>query len=260
MASPKKKSPQSIYVISGIIAFVFLLAGAGLLYLLNTADKERKERQVASVSLLKPPPPPQAVVKERPPEPEIKKENVIEAVREQVREEETKSESQDNKPAGQELGLDAVGSAGSDGFGLVGKKGGRDITTLGKDAGADGTGHGTGGAQMVGNKAAKIGNGLDQMALLRKYSSYTQFVQEEIRKTLRKRLDEENGIAKGRYEAVVRIVMNRTGAILDSSIIGSSGNRRLDEVLMETIGITRISETPPSGMPLDMNIKITSQG
>jgi hypothetical protein len=185
---------------------------------------------------------------------------VIEAVREQIRPEESKSQSQDNKPAGQELGLDAVGGAGSDGFGLVGKKGGRDITTLGKETSGDGSGQGGGSTEKAVKGAAKIGGGIDQTALLRKYASYTQFVQEEIRKTLRKRLDGENGIAKGRYEAVVRIVMNKDGAILNSWVVGSSGNQKLDEVLKESIGITRISETPPSGMPLDMNLKITSQG
>jgi protein TonB len=93
-----------------------------------SADKPERPR-VQQISLVKPPPPkPQ----EKPPEPEKLEE--IKQEREEVQLDQPPMPDQvqdQGPPPGEQLGLDADGSAGSDGFGLAARRGGRDITTLG---------------------------------------------------------------------------------------------------------------------------------
>lgn len=92
------------------------------------ASAEQPDRpRVQQISLVKPPPP-----KERPPEPEKFEE--IKQEREEVELDQPPIPDQaqdEGPPPGEQLGLDAVGGAGSDGFGLAARPGGRDITTLG---------------------------------------------------------------------------------------------------------------------------------
>ena len=230
---PVEKTPVSW----GLIALMIIVLGAGI-YIVKIAmsDTEpRKKNTVATVTLLKPPP---VVIKEKPPEPEPvkeiqKKEDIIAP--------ELKNESpapsnadNDNTPAGDKLGLDAEGGAGNDAFGLVGKKGGRSL--------------------LAG------GNGMGAISLLNKYSGYTQMVATVIRKKVMKRLDEDGGIPRGKLQAVVRINVDTEGAVVGFRIIGSSGNNRMDEAVMRTLGSIKVGEPPPNGMPRTMDIRITSQG
>ncbi len=105
-----------------IIAIMAILIGAYLIYIFHAwlvkIDAPSKKVVTQRITLITPPPPP-------PPEPEK-----IEPEEEQIVEDtpETPPEStQEEAPAGQDLGLDADGSAGTDGFGLVGRKGGTGI-------------------------------------------------------------------------------------------------------------------------------------
>jgi outer membrane biosynthesis protein TonB len=253
----KKSSSQTVWIISGVVVLVFLLAGAGFLMLLSSEDPEKKSR-VAVVALLKPPPPLKEKalppLKEKPPEPEIQKKEIVEEVREIAKPDEPPSEKAENKPAGDQLGLDAQGGAGADSFGLVGKKGGRDLLSLGK---------GEGGAVPGGSEVQEkqtIGGARDAAALIRKFAWYNQLVQEEVKKAVRKRLEENGGIPKGKLEAVLQIIMDDGGAITEYRVVHSSGNPSMDEAVKESLGYTRISEPPPQGIPRSMSVKIISQG
>nr|CBX31633.1 hypothetical protein N47_E51450 [uncultured Desulfobacterium sp.] len=146
---------------------------------------------------------------------------------------ETPDQSQDNKPPGQDLGLDADGTAGSDGFGLVGKKGGRALIG----------GGGGGGGSLMGQ-----------------YAWYTKIVQDEIRKTVRERLEKTGGIPKGKIQVVIRIELDQQGKIIQCSIAGSSGNEAADQAIKDALVMARVSEPPPDGMPRAMKLKISSQG
>ncbi len=221
----------------GIIALMIVVLGAGV-YIVKIAMTDtapRRKNTVATVTLLKPPP---VVIKEKPPEPEPvketqKKDEIVDPV--QKNESPTPSaDNQDDTPAGDKLGLDAEGGAGNDSFGLVGKKGGRSL--------------------LAG------GNGFGNNSLLNKYAGYTQIVTTAIRKKVMKCLDEEGGIPKGKLQAVVRLSVDSEGAVVGYRIIGSSGNNRMDEVVLRTLGSIKISEPPPNGMPRTMDIRITSQG
>jgi len=232
----------SAALLVSVTLVVCILAGAvyGISSLLSSPMTEHRKRQtVQTVTLLKPPPPPPPKVKEKEPEPEVKKEVMQNDVQTAQPQDAKDEPAGDDKPeAGDQLGVDATGGAGSDGFGLVGKKGGRSIVELGT-----GTGSGSRGGGLMG-----------------KYAWYTSMIQEEIKKRVRKRLEDGGGIPKGKMQAVVRIVMDEKGNIREMEVVGSSGNHRMDEAVRETLAATRIQEPPPDGMPRSMKLRITAQG
>lgn len=209
---------------------VVLVAAVYIVKLVLSEDGPRKKSSVSTVTLLKPPPPPQ--IKEKPPEPEIKQIQKKEEIIDQIPKDEPKSAENDNKPAGDKLGLDAEGTAGGDAFGLAGKKGGRSL----------------------------LAGGMGKLSLLSKFAGYSKMVETEIRKKVMKRLDEEGGSPKGKLQTVVRISVDSSGAVLTFKIIGSSGNNKIDEVVRSSIEHLKISEPPPEGMPRTMDVKIISQG
>ncbi|MBN1105207.1 MAG: TonB family protein [Deltaproteobacteria bacterium] len=225
----KRASPKLIWIASGGIAVLLIVVGVVVVKMLISDDAAKRRQMIQMVTLIKPPPPPPPP--EKPPEPEIKKQEVIEEKPDKPEPEESK-DSQDDKPAGDQLGLDADGTAGSDGFGLVGKKGGR----------------------------ALIGGDMGSQSLLRRYAWYTQILQDEIRQKVKKRLDEAGGIPKGKFQTLVRIVLDEQGSILSFDIVGSSGNHKMDDAVKETLASARVQEPPPEGMPKAMKLRISSQG
>lgn len=113
----------------------FLIVGpvvAGIYLMMDYFQKPVQSRkQVQQISIIQPPPPPPPRVEEPPPPPEIE-EKVEIPEPEEIPEE--LPELADEAPAGDQLGLDAEGGAGSDGFGLAARKGGRGLLAGGGDA------------------------------------------------------------------------------------------------------------------------------
>jgi TonB family protein len=232
-----KQNKQQSTVSWGLIALLVVLLGgaAYTVTMVLSGDSPRKRDNVAVVTLLKPPP---VQVKEKPPEPEPVKEipkqqEIVDPLPGPT--DQPQNNDNDPTPAGDKLGLDAEGQAGSDGFGLVGKKGGRSITAGG-------------------------GGSLGKRSLLSQFGWYAQIVETEIRKKVMKHLDENGGIPKGKLQAIVHVNVNSAGEIVEYRIVGSSGNNRVDEAIKKSISKIKISEPPPDGMPRRMSIKITSQG
>jgi hypothetical protein len=115
-----------------LIAFgVVLVIGLIVSVVMNFLGKSGKARKapVQQIAILRPPPPPPPPKQEEKP-PELKKEEVKIPPPPQ----EQAPKDRDAKAPGKDLGVDAEGGAGGDGFGLVGKKGGRDL--IGGDGGA----------------------------------------------------------------------------------------------------------------------------
>lgn len=103
-----------------IIGVVLVLVAIGLGFIIKNfmGDKKAEQKKVIQqITLVAPPPPPPP-----PPEPEPEPEVVEEQI-EQPIDEAMPDEPMDNSAAS-DLGMDADGSAGSDGFGLVARKGG----------------------------------------------------------------------------------------------------------------------------------------
>ena len=215
-------------VVSGIVLFAIKVV--------TTDVGPKRKNNIANIALLRPPPP----VKEKLPEPEIQKELPKQSVEQVIEAPQNSPQDspQDNTPAGAELGVEGEGGAGSDGFGLVGKKGGRSLI----GGGGSGTGSGS------------------RLSLLAKYGWYTRKIQDEIRAQVKKRLDQDGGFPKGKYLTLVKIKLDPKGAIIEYRIVGPSGNDRMDNAVRETVSVMRMNDSPPEGMPSGMTIKISSQG
>ena len=216
-----------------LVTLMIVLLGAAVyvVKMVLSDDSPRKKNNITTVTLLKPPP---ITVKEKPPEPEqVKEIQKKEEIIDPGPQNEPKNAVNDDTPAGDKLGLDADGKAGSDAFGLIGKKGGRNLL-----AGGDGFG---------------------RLSLLNKYAWYTQIVEAEIRKRVLKHLDENGGVPRGKLQTVVRVSVDSMGTVVQYRIIGSSGNHKMDEAVRQSLSYIKISEPPPEGMPRTMSIRVTSQ-
>ena len=226
---PKRSQKTIIWLVSTAVAFMFIAATGFAVKALISDDSLKRKRQIHMVTLLKPPPPPK--LKEKPPEPEIKKkEEIIEPEREEPEPEKIDDMSQDDIPPGDELGLDADGTGGSDGFGLKAKRGGR----------------------------ALIG-GLGKNALLRKYSWYTRIIQKELRKLINDHMERNGGIPAGDLRVIVQISMDGSGNIVNYSIQRPCGNSQFDNAVGKILGYHQFSEPPPNGMPKTLKLKISSK-
>lgn len=204
------------------MALIFLLLFVCVVKLLVSDDGQKHQRQIKMVTVVKPPPPPK--VQEKPPEPEIKKEEILEPVPEEQPPEDM-AENDDAPPAGDELGLDADGSSGSDGFGLKAKKGGR---------------------PLIGS-----GNGST------KYGWYTNLLINEIQQLVNKMIQKNGGVPDEKFESLVKLILNDEGMVIDFDIIDSSGNGHVDQAISDALVVASISEPPPVGMPRHLKVRIS---
>lgn len=191
-------------------------------FISNIKEKpEKKERKIQAISLTKPPPPPPPPPKvEKPPEPEVEK--IKEAEPEPEPEPEPLPDV-DQAPPG-DLGLDADGTAGSDGFGLVGRKGGNGL--LGGGGGGN------------------------------PYAWYGNIIKNDILDILS---DKEELRRKG-YTAVVKLWVEGDGSVKRFELVRGSNDAEIDDMLARLLGqYKRINETPPAGMEQPIKLKITSR-
>lgn len=225
-ASTKKKSSKAIWpIVAGVVVVMGGLAYCAMHVLLDSQGLKSR-RQVQMVTLVKPPPPP--IVKEKPPEPEVqKKEEIVEPEQAPPPED---SQAQNEPPPG-DLGVDADGSGSGDGFGLVGRKGGQ----------------------------ALIGSGGDR-TLMQRYAWYTRMLQDEIRKKINEHMAKNGGVPEGDHKALIEIVIDSQGRVVDFKLQQPSGNSHMDEALKQTLAGIRVSEEPPDGMPRSILLKVSSKG
>ena len=202
---------------------MLLLAGAawGIKLLISDTGKGPKPRtQVIAVLRQQPPPPPPKLA-EKPPE--IKKEEVNLPTPE--------PKAADEPPPAQNLGVDAVGNGAGDSFGLEGRKGGRDITTIGE-----------------------VGNGAGSRA---KFAFFTNMVQAH----LQEELSRNQKLRSADYKAMIRIWFGANGKVDRAELMGSTGNTDIDRTLTTALAeISPLSSTPPSDLPQPMKVRLTSRG
>ncbi len=129
-----------------------------------------------------------------------------------------------NEPApSEQLGLDTEGGAGGDGFGLVGRKGGRDLLATGGSA----------------------------------FAWYAGLLKNEILD----QLGDEKQARSGQYAVVVRVWVRDDGTIERVKVAQSSGSPERDRAIEAALGrIARVSQAPPADMPEPISLRIVSRG
>ncbi|NOT10452.1 MAG: energy transducer TonB, partial [Methylococcaceae bacterium] len=169
-------------------------------------------------TLMKPPPPPPPPPKvEKPPEPEVE-----EKIEEPQSEPEPLPDVPDEQPAG-DTGLDAEGTAGSDAFGLVGRKGGKGL--LGGGGGDPNTWYA----------------GLAKNALL------------DV-------LSDNDDLRRKGYSAIVKVWIEPDGTVKRCELAKGSGNQEIDSLLIRQLAkFKRIKDAPPPGMQQPLKWKISSR-
>ena len=181
-----------------------------------------KKPGVQQVAILRQPPPPPPKPPEKPPEPQkIKEEVKIDQPREMPKPAEP--QPADNKPASDKpLGVDAEGGTGSDGFGLAGNRGGRDLLS---------TGGGGGGAYFSGL----------------------------LQRTFFDALSRNRRILKEEFRVVVRVWLGDDGRVQRADIVNGSGNAQVDEMIQVTLmEMTPLREVPPASMR-PMQIRLSNR-
>lgn len=196
---------------------IVLVVGVLLILFVRNLMSQKPEgptRQVAqTVKIVRPPPP-----EEPPPPPPPPPEEKLEEPLEQQEPEQAPNEA---APA-EQLGLDAEGAAGGDGFGLAARKGGRDLV-----------GSGTGA-----------------------FVWYTNLLKDSIQQTL----SEDERVRKGSYQVLVRVWLDSEGRVERITLAGTSGNRDLDGAIETALArLGRVREAPPLEMPQPITLRIVSR-
>lgn len=201
-----------------LVGGVFMLAlVAGVVMLIqNFLDNPDKPnvRRVQQISLIKPPEPPPPEAKppeEKPPE-----------IKEEVKLDEPPPPQADAPPPGANLGLDADGKGSGDSFGLVGNKGGRELT--------------------IGGNGSRFGGYLGG-----------------LQKNIRDELGRNEKLRKGEYKAEVAIWISRSGNVERYELLGSSGEPDVDMAIKKALGGIRQFEEPPADMPQPVKLRISSR-
>lgn len=209
--------PTRLLVAAVVLALIALF-GFALKKLLGDAGPQKKQT-VHNIALLKPPPPPPPPKpQEKPPEPEMKKEEV------KVEQPKPDAPNQSDAPEGKQLGVDAEGGAGSDGFGLIGNKGGRDLLA--------------GGGKMA-------------------FAFYTN----QLQRFLQDELAKHKKLKSADYRVIVRVWLSRAGAVQRVELAGSSGNGEIDESLRKALAdVPALRDPPPENMPQPVKVRITNRG
>ncbi|WDP92939.1 MAG: energy transducer TonB [Desulfobacter sp.] len=221
------KNKTLIIGVSCLVMLCLLFSAFFVLKRLLKDDGKRRKRQIQRVTLVKPQPPPK--IKEKPPEPEIeKKEEIVEPEPEEAPPED--DHTSDEPPPGEDLGLDADGSGGGDGFGLKAKKGGR---------------------SLIG------GGGGGKKSLMRRYAWYTRILQDEIREKVNKYLEDVERLPGGKHRIMLKLKLDDGGGMLTWAIYKSSGDTLVDEAVRKAMAGFRVSEAPPGDMPRTLKIKVT---
>jgi hypothetical protein len=189
-----------------------LLAAVALMLVKFLSAPAGKPKGVQNVALIKQPPPPPPKPPEKPPEPpKVKEEVKIDQPKDVPKPDEPKAA--DEKPAADKpLGVDAEGSAGSDGFGLAANRGGRDLLT-------------TGGG----------GSGAYYSGLLQRHFFEA--------------LTRNRRVLKDEFRVVVKVWFGDDGRVQKAEVVAGSGSAQVDDLIQLTLlDMSPLRDVPPASM------------
>jgi periplasmic protein TonB len=196
-------------VVLGVVG-LGLVAGAARAIL---SDKPPSAKMVVQeVKILRAPPPPPRPEEPPPPPEEL-----------DVKEPEPEPEPtpSDEPPPG-DLGLDAEGTAGSDGFGLAARPGGRDL----------------------------VGSGVSQLTW------YAGLVQSAILAEL----NHEKLVRSRAYNVPIKVWTRADGSIERSELGRSTGDKDVDRAIERAVArVVRIPYAAPAEMPQPITIRLTAR-
>lgn len=208
------------------VCVVLALAYAARTVLHQDSGQPRSRVQrVALLNANRPPPPPKPV--ERPPEIPLAKQEVDLA-----------PPPPSQQQADQQLGVDADGEGAGDGFGLVGKRGGQDITTLGKSGDGDGSGAG------VPSRVSQFN-----------YGVYAGMIRRRLQTELAARAE----LLERDYVSVVLLWIDGSGRIERMELQAGSGIPGIDIALRRAFAEMPQLIEPPPGLPQPLRMRVTSK-
>jgi len=209
-----------VTLVGGMVLALVLAA----LFIRHLIGTEKAKPRAVSISVFKPPPPQPPKPEEKPPEP-VKKEEV--KIDQPKPDQAPEPKSDDNKPAGKDLGLDAQGTGPGDGFGLAGRPGGTDLLA---------TGGGTGGGA---NRAT--------------FSVFTSNAQQILHEEIKKRLKVKNRD----YRANYKIWLDNEGNIKRFELVPTGTAEIDDDLRMALADVHALNLAPPPDMPQPLRFQFT---
>jgi TonB family protein len=190
------------------------------------------KRTIQQITVVQPPPPPPPPPEQKLPEPEVKEEKIEEPEPEPEQQPEPEAPEAPEAPPGDQLGVDSDGGAGSDAFGLQGRKGGRSLT------------EGAGGHRIGGSVIHWYGG--------------------QIKRTLEDELHSllaDTHARKNIYMVVLSIWITPEGRLARAELSSSSGKAEVDQTIRQALPKLRLemSKPPPPGMPQPVKIRVHSR-
>lgn len=208
--------PTAIGVLLGL-----LLTGYIVSIIIDMIDKKplKNEKKIQPITLLKPPPPPPPPPKvEKPPEPEVKQKI------EEPQEPEPEPETPPDEAPAKDLGLDAEGTAGSDGFGLAARKGGTGL-------------FGGGGGSPFNWYGKQVEKGLLDV------------------------LNDNDELRRKGYFAIIKLWLKPDGSVERVELSQGSNDDEIDAAIKRLLGKYRGSSEPlPPGLPQPLKFKLKVSG
>jgi protein TonB len=141
------------------------------------------------------------------------------------------------KPHDDQLGVDADGEGAGDGFGLMSKRGGRDITTLGSGGAG---GHGT-----------ALSSGVSRF----NFGSYGGLV----RQRLQGELAATAALHEQDYVALIWVWIDVHGRIERVELPQGSGFSEIDSALRKAFAQMPALPEPPNGLPQPLRMRVTAR-
>jgi protein TonB len=204
-------------IVGGLILLVVIFYVVKVISDFSSEKPVKHEKKIMPIALFKPPPPPPP-----PPPPKVEKipEPEVEKIEEPEPEPEPLPDVPDQAPAA-DTGLDAEGTAGSDAFGLVGRKGGRGL----------------------------LGGG-------NPHAWYAGTIKESLVDIL----SEHDELRRKSYSAVIKFWISPDGTVSRYEMSRGSNDPDIDKLLHKLIAqFKKTKEPPPPGMEQPVKLKISSR-